>query len=129
MIMFSKVLHAASAAALVLMLAGCANDRPYSDDGSLAYDYGYSPFEGFYGGDWGPAYYDGGSYHGHWHAWRGGEDWHGSHFATHSFGGVPGGGTRLGFADMHGGGFGGFHGGGFGGQGGGFGGHGGGGRA
>ena len=129
MIMSRRMLYAAAAAALALMLAGCANKGPYSDDGSLAYDYGYSPFEGVYGGDWAPEYYDGGGYHRDWHA---GEDWHGQHFAPHEFGGVPHGGIRLGFADMHGGGFGGFHGGGFHGggfHGGGFGGHGGGGRA
>ena len=126
MIMSRRVLQAAAAAALALMLAGCANEGPYSDDGSLAYDYGYSPFEGFYGGYWGPEYYDGGVYHRDGHAWHGGEDSHGPHLAPHEFGGVPHGGTRLGFA---GGGFGGFHGGGLGGHGGGFGGHGGGGRA
>jgi hypothetical protein len=120
--MSRRVLRAAAAALLALMVAGCANEGPYWDGGSLAYDYGYSPFEGYYGGYWGPGYYEGGVYHRDWHAWHAGNDWHGPHFAPHAFGGVPHGGERLGFAGMHGGSFGGFHGGGF--HGGGFGGHG-----
>jgi hypothetical protein len=119
--MSRRVLRAA-AAALVLMAAGCANEGTYWDDGGLAYDYGYGPFDDYYGGYWGPGYYEGGAYHHDWHAGHAGDDWHGSHFAPHAFGGVPHGGESLGFAGMHGGGFGGFHGGGF--HGGGFGGHG-----
>lgn len=107
--MSKRVLKFAAAAVLALMVAGCANEGPYWDGGSLAYDYGYSPFDGFYGGYGGPGYYEGGVYH---RAQDADDGLHGQHVVPHPFGGVPNGGTRLSFGGFHGGGFGGFHGGG-----------------
>lgn len=124
MMMTRKLLFAAGGAALALALGGCAASYgPYADEGTLAYDSGYSPgfFGGYWGGGggyWGPGYYAGGPAH-HW--WGGGhadhrwEGWHAGHPASsRAFAGAPhaaptflhdvAGGARVGFAGGHGGG-------------------------
>ena len=105
--MTRKLLHAVAGAALALTLVSCANDGPYADGGSLAYDYGYGgPWDGSYGGYWGPGFYDGGGHYHEWHGSHGGEGWHGGHLAFSGRGGGFGGGHGD-FGGGHGGGHGG----------------------
>ena len=94
--MTRTLLHAVGGAVLALTLVGCANAGPYPDNGSLSYDYGYGPSDGFYGDYWdpgvgvfwAPGFHDRGVHHDESRGWHGGDGWHGGHLA---FGGSHGG--------------------------------------